>query len=65
MVKKPVSPPTDKPNQAHERRVEKILEGAPVPFDDALRRLVNTPPKPKSTKPPEKGKKPAKGKAAS
>ena len=32
----------------------------PVPFDDALRRLVNTPPKP--VKKPDKGKRPAKSK---
>lgn len=28
---------------------------APIPFDEALRRLVNTPPKPKAA--PKKGKK--------
>ena len=31
-----------------------------VPFDDALRRLVNTPPKP--VKKPDKGKRPARAK---
>ncbi len=35
-------------------------EGKPIPFDDALRRMVNAPPPPKKPKKPRKPKEPPK-----
>ena len=49
-------------NSARKGRA-KAIKNERMPFDDALRRLVNPPPKPRKAKPTKPGKSTKKGKA--